>query len=135
MKFAVATFGLVLIASAAQAATCETNFKVSGVPLMSAMSYKSWQEFPKAKASTVLQKLAQAVSAEGFSGVKIDKALSSVDAFQETTGSGRIQTLRVVARQKGAGVRVDVVFNIQAGQVTDKAIVREGICNIMAGAL
>ncbi|WP_320195529.1 hypothetical protein RMR10_001955 [Agrobacterium rosae] len=135
MKFVVATFGLVLIASAAQAATCETNFKVSGVPLMSAMSYKSWQEFPKAKASTVLQKLAQAVSAEGFSGVKIDKALSSVDAFQETTGSGRIQTLRVVARQKGAGVRVDVVFNIQAGQVTDKAVVREGICNIMAGAI
>ncbi len=134
MKFAVATFGLCLIASAAQAATCENNFKVSGVPLMSAMSYKSWQEFPKAKASTVLQKLAQAVSAEGFSGVKIDKALSSIDAFQETTGSGRIQTLRVVARQKGAGVRVDVVFDIQAGQITDKAAVREAMCNIVAGA-
>lgn len=135
MKFAVATFGLLLIASAAQAATCEKNFKVSGVPLMSAMSYKSWEEFPKAKASTVLQKLAQAVSAEGFSGVKIDKALSSINAFQETTGSGRIQTLRVVARQKGTGVRVDIVFNIQAGQVTDKAVVREGICNVLAGAL
>lgn len=135
MKLAVAVIGMVLFAGTVQAATCERNFKVSGVPLMTAVSYKSWQEFPKAKAATVLQNLAQAVSAEGFSGVKIDKALSSVDAHQEATGSGRIQTLRVVARQKGAGVRVDVVFIIQAGQVTDKSIVREGICNIVSGAL
>ncbi|WP_426129483.1 hypothetical protein [Pararhizobium sp. PWRC1-1] len=135
MKLAVAVIGMVLSAGTVQAATCESNFKVSGVPLVTAVSYKSWQEFPKAKAATVLQNLAQAVSAEGFSGVKIDKALSSIDAHQEATGSGRIQTLRVVARQKGAGVRVDVVFNIQAGQVTDKSIVREGICNIVSGAL
>ncbi len=134
MKFAVAFIGMTLVAGGAQAAGCDTNFKVSGVPMVTAVSYKTWQEFPKAKASTLLQKLAQAVSAEGFSDVKIDKALSSVDAQQETTGSGRIQTLRIVARQKGAGVRVDVIFNIQAGQITDKASVREAMCNILGGA-
>ncbi|MGG2478295.1 hypothetical protein ACNVD4_23230, partial [Rhizobium sp. BR5] len=112
---------------------CEKNFTVSGVPMVTAVSYKSWQELPKAKAPAVLQKLAQAVAAEGFSGIQINKALSSIDAHQETSGSGRIQTLRVVARQKGAAVRIDAVFNIQAGQIADKNVIREGICNIMKG--
>ncbi len=47
-----------------------------------------------------------------FPDIQINKALSSIDAHQETSGSGRIQTLRVVARQKGAAVRIDAVFNI-----------------------
>jgi hypothetical protein len=124
----------ILVSGAAQAAPCDTNFKASGVPMITAVSYKTFQDFPKAKAPAVLQRLAQSVAAEGFDGIKINKQLSSVDAFQETTGSGRIQTLRVVARQNGANVRVDVVFNIQAGQVTDKNIVRKGMCDIIAGA-
>ncbi|MGI2033712.1 hypothetical protein ACRQ1B_15065 [Rhizobium panacihumi] len=123
-----------LTAGMANAAPCDTNFKVSGVPMLSAMSYRTFDTFPKAKAPAMLQKLAQAVSAEGFDGVKIDKALSSINAFQETTGSGRIQTLRVVARQQDANVRVDAIFDIQAGQMTDKKIVREGLCNIINGA-
>ena len=118
----------------AQAASCESNFKVSGVPMVTALSYRSWQEFPKAKASIVLKNLAQAVAAEGFSGISVNKELSSIDAHQETSGSGRIQTLRVVARQKGAGVRVDAVFDIQAGQLTSKEVVRTGICNIINSA-
>jgi len=40
----------------------------------------------------------------------------------------------VVARQKGAAVRIDAVFNIQAGQIADKNVIREGICNIINGA-
>lgn len=118
----------------AQAASCESNFKVSGVPMVTALSYRSWQEFPKAKASIVLKSLAQAVAAEGFSGISVNKELSSIDAHQETSGSSRIQTLRVVARQKGAGVRVDAVFDIQAGQLTSKEVVRTGICNIINSA-
>ncbi|QTK81039.1 Hypothetical protein AT6N2_L0059 [Agrobacterium tumefaciens] len=102
--------------------------------MVTAVSYKSWQELPKAKAPAVLQKLAQAVAAEGFSGIQINKELSAIDAHQETSGSGRIQTLRVVARQKGASVRIDAVFNIQAGQIADKNVIREGICNIIKGA-
>ena len=134
MKYVIAALGLISFSSPAFAASCEKNFAVSGVPMVTAVSYKSWQELPKAKAPAVLQKLAQAVAAEGFSGIQINKALSSIDAHQETSGSGRIQTLRVVARQKGAGVRIDAVFNIQAGQIADKNVIREGICNIINGA-
>ena len=87
----------------------------------------------ESQSTAVLQKLAQAVAAEGFSGIQINKALSSIDAHQETSGSGRIQTLRVVARQKGAAVRIDAVFNIQAGQIADKDVIRKGICAIIKG--
>ncbi len=118
----------------AHAASCESNFKVSGVPMLTALSYRSWQEYPKANAQVVLKNLAQAVAAEGFSGIKVNKQLSAIDAFQETSGSGRIQTLRVVARQKGAGVRVDAVFDIQAGQLTSKEVIRTGICKIIGSA-
>ncbi|WP_177230889.1 hypothetical protein [Rhizobium sp. NFR07] len=133
----IAMTAAVLITGAgfAEAASCEANFKVSGVPMMTALSYRTWQEFPKAKSAAVLKNLAMAVSAEGFSGIKVNKELSSIDAYQETTGSGRIQTLRVVARQKGAGVRVDAVFDIQAGQLTSKDVVRTGLCNIISSAL
>lgn len=134
MKPLIAALCLTALASPTLAASCEKNFTVSGVPMVTAVAYKSWQEIPKAKASTVLQKLAQAVAAEGFSGITVNKSLSSIDAHQETTGSGRIQTLRVVARQKGPAVRVDIVFNIQPGQLTDKNVVRKGICTIINGA-
>jgi hypothetical protein len=136
LKIIAITAALLLgAATFAQAASCEANFKVSGVPMVTALSYKTFQDFPKAKASVVLKNLAQAVAAEGFSGIKVDKELSSVDAYQETTGSGRIQTLRIVARQKGAGVRVDGVFDIQAGQLTAKDVVRKGLCTIIGSAL
>lgn len=133
MKHAIAILGLITVSSTAFAASCEKNFTVSGVPMVTAVSYKSFQELPKAKAPAVLQKLAQAVAAEGFSGIQINKELSSIDAHQETSGSGRIQTLRVVARQKGAAVRIDAVFNIQAGQIADKDVIRKGICDIIKG--
>jgi hypothetical protein len=132
MKIVIlATSMLLAVTAHAQAASCENNFQVTGVPMVTALSYRSWQEYPKAKASVVLKQLAQAVAAEGFSGIKVDKDLSSIDAFQETSGSGRIQTLRVVARQKGAAVRVDAVFDIQAGQLTSKDAVRSSICKII----
>ncbi|MQB40320.1 hypothetical protein [Rhizobium sp. ICMP 5592] len=118
-------------AGVVNAASCESNFKTSGVPMVTAVSYKTWQELPKAKAAVVLKTLAQAVAAEGFSGIEINRELSTIDAYQETTGSGRVQTLRVVARQKGAGVRVDAIFDIQAGQVTSNNVVRTGLCNIV----
>ncbi|MVA27615.1 hypothetical protein V6582_00075 (plasmid) [Agrobacterium vitis] len=136
MKVTIIAAALLFSATAlAQAASCENNFNVSGVPMVTALSYRSWQEYPKANSTVVLKKLAQAVAAEGFSGIKVNKELSSIDAFQETSGSGRIQTLRVVARQKGAGVRVDAVFDIQPGQLTSKDVVRTGICKIIDSAI
>lgn len=58
MKSLIAAIGLIAFSSPAFAASCEKNFTVSGVPMVTAVSYKSWQELPKAKAPAVLQKLA-----------------------------------------------------------------------------
>lgn len=125
---------IAIVSTAAQAASCEQNFTASGVPLVTAVSYKTWQEFPKLKVDVALKRIAQEMAAQGFSGVRINKQLSSVDAHQETTGSGRIQTLRAVARARGNSTRIDAVFNIQARQVTDKNIVRAGLCDIVRAA-
>ncbi|WP_271168506.1 hypothetical protein [Hansschlegelia plantiphila] len=121
-------------ASAAEAQTCESNFQVSGVPMLTALSYRTSLDFPKIKPDQALRRLAQAVAAEGFSGVRLNKSLGSIDAFQETTGSGRPQTLRVVARKTGAGTRVDAVFDIQQGQLTSESVVRKGLCTIVRSA-
>lgn len=116
------------------AASCEQNFKSDGVPLVTSVSYRSTQSFTGVKSSSALQRLAQAIAAEGFSGIKVNKQLASIEAFQETTGSGRIQTLRVTARAQGKSTRVDAIFTIQAGQATSKSVVREGLCRIIASA-
>ena len=119
----------------AKAPTCAQNFSVSGVPMMTAMTFKTFQEFPKLRTDVALNRLAQGVAAEGFRGIKVNKALNAIDAFQETSGSGRIQTLRVVARKRGTGTRVDAIFEIQAGQVTDNGVVRKGLCDIVQSAI
>ncbi|WP_026304046.1 hypothetical protein [Kaistia granuli] len=123
-----------LASGSALAASCEQNFTVSGVPMVTAVSYKTWQDFPRLKAEVALKRIAQEMSAQGFSGVRINKQLSTVDAHQETSGSGRIQTLRAVVRPRGKSTRVDAVFSIQARQVTDKKIVRTGLCDIIRSA-
>ena len=120
--------------TSAAAATCEKNFKAEGIPLVTNMSYKTWQEFSKLKPEVALKRMAQGVAAEGFSGIKVNKELGSIDAYQDTAGSGRLQTLRIVARKRGNGTRVDAVFSIQVGQVTTKEVVRKGLCGIIASA-
>lgn len=51
----------------------------------------------KGESTAVLQKLATAIVAESFSGIQVNKTLFSIDAHQETSGSGRM--------------RIDAVFN------------------------
>ena len=135
MKIIIVAAALLLSsATLAQAASCEANFKVSGVPIVTAVSFRSWQEFPKAKAPAVLKKLAQAVAAEGFLGISVNKERSSIDAHEVANGSGRVQKLGVVAHQKGDGVRVDAVFDIHPGQGASKDVVRTGLCKIINAA-
>ena len=80
-----------------------------------------------------LMDLAAAVSAEGFADIRIDKATSSVLAIQETSGSGRPQTLRITARKSGGGTRVDAAFVVQQGQVAPEAYTRAALCRVIAG--
>ncbi|MGU3496272.1 hypothetical protein ACLBXM_19705 [Xanthobacteraceae bacterium A53D] len=130
-RLLIAAASLALSPAVAMAASCEGSLTVSGVPGLTAVSYKVSQEFPKVAPEGALKRLAQAVAAEGFSGIKTNRDLASIDAFQETSGSGRIQTLRVTARKSRSGTRVDAIFTIQAGQLTSEGVVREGLCKIV----
>lgn len=56
----------------------------------------------KGESTAVLQKLAKAIAAESFCGIQVNKTLFSIDAHQETSGSGRM--------------RIDAVFN-KKGQI------------------
>ncbi len=132
MKHAIAILDLITVSSPAFAASCEKNFTVSGVPMVTAVSYKSFQELPKANAPAVLQKLAQAVAAEGFSGIQINKALSSIDAHQETAEAAEFRRCALSPARK-APLSGSMLFNIQAGQIADKDVIRKGICDIIKG--
>ncbi|NRQ17616.1 hypothetical protein [Ensifer sesbaniae] len=121
-------------ASPALAGTCASNFKVEGVPMLSAMTFRSSQTFPKVAPKTALAQLAAAVAAEGFHGIDVDHQLGAISALQETTGTGRPQTLRVVVRRSGKGSRVDAVFTVQQGQVAGKDYIRQGMCRVVAAA-
>lgn len=131
---ATATLAMFALASStAFAQSCAGNFKADGVPMVTGISYRSWDLLRDRAPAAVLKNLAAAVSAEGFAGVRVDKATSSVAAIQETSGSGRPQTLRVTARKSGPATRVDAVFVVQAGQVAPEGFVRDTLCRIIAG--
>lgn len=134
MRTFIAAGLLTLAATAAQAQSCAENFAVDGVPLMTALSYKSWQAFPNVPPATAVDRLARAVLAEGFVGMQVNKQYGAITAYQETSGSGRAQTLRVVARPAGKGSRVDIVFSIQQGQVSSEGVVKPALCRIMGAA-
>lgn len=123
---------LVLAAGPAFAGPCDDNFSQEGVPMVTGISFKSWQIFANVPPAQALDRLARAVLAEGFIGMRVDKGYGAITAHQETSGSGRAQTLRVVARPAGKGTRVDAVFSIQPGQLASESAVRPGICRIIA---
>jgi hypothetical protein len=135
MKLPVLTAALFALGLAqAQAQSCEGNFAVVGTPMLTALTYKTWDIVPKRTPARVLKDLGAAVSAEGFADMRIDNATSSVLAIQETTGSGRPQSLRITARKSGGGTRVDAVFVIQQGQLASESYIRDALCRVIAGA-
>lgn len=87
----------IMATSVGLAASCEQSFKSEGVPLLTPTVYCATQSFEGVKSSDALQRMAQAIAADGFSGITINKQLASIDAFQDGAGSGRMQTLRVSA--------------------------------------
>lgn len=123
----------ILIASQANAQACPGNFKADGVPMVTGITYRSWDLVKGKEPAAVLKNLAAAVAAEGFAGIRVDNATSSVLAIQETSGSGRPQHLRVTARKSGPATRVDAAFVVQAGQVAPEGYVRDALCRVIAG--
>ncbi|NEU94481.1 hypothetical protein FNJ47_01210 [Bradyrhizobium sp. UFLA 03-164] len=114
------------------AGTCAENYQTSGVPLVTGMTYKTAMDFPSVNPAAALDRVSRAVLAEGFVGVNIEKQLGTLTAQQETTGSGRPQTLRVVVRPNGKGSRVDAVFIVPQGQVAPN--MSENLCRVVNAA-
>lgn len=130
---ALALAGVLLGTVSAQAQSCQSNFKADGIPMVTGITYRSWDLVKNRSPAVVLKSLAAAVAAEGFAGIRVDNATSSVLAIQETSGSGRPQTLRVTARKTGPATRIDAAFVVQAGQVSPEGYVRDALCRIIAG--
>lgn len=118
----------------AQAQACLSNFSKAGVPMVTGITYRTWDLFGQRQPAVVLKALAASVAAEGFDSIRVDRAAGSVSALQETSGSGRPQTLRVTARRVGNGTRVDAVFVVQPGQIAPDGPTREGLCRVINGA-
>lgn len=133
IPFVIAATASFAAVGAAQAQPCITNFKSAGVPVLSEITYRSW-DLVKRPPAAVLTAIARAAEAEDFSGIRIDKASGTVTALQDAAGSGRPQTLRVTARASGGATRVDAVYTVQAGQIGHEGEVRRGLCNIIGAA-
>lgn len=129
----MASIVLCLGPTPARAQPCLTNFKTDGVPMVTGLTYRSWDLVAGKAPAAVLKNLAAAVAAEGFAGIRVDNATSSVLAIQETSGSGRPQHLRVTARKSGPATRVDAAFVVQQGQVAPEGYVRDALCRVIAG--
>ena len=119
----------VLSSTPALADACSDHYESSGVPLVTSMTYKTWMVFPAINQGAAFDKISRAVLAEGFVDVNVEKKLGTLTAQQETSGSGRPQTLRVVLRKNGKGSRVDALFMVQQGQVAPG--VGKNLCRIV----
>ncbi len=134
VAFAVFLGGAPAFGQAMLQSVCQQNFAVEGTARVTAMNFRTWREFPNLAQPTALNNLRAAMLAEGFSNIGVDAAAGALTAVQETSGSGRAQTLRVTARRAGAGTRVDAVFMIQSGQTADASTVRNALCRIVDSA-
>jgi hypothetical protein len=113
---------------------CQQNFVVEGTARVTAMNFRTWRDFPNLPQAAALKNLRAAMLAEGFSNIGVDAEAGALTTVQETSGSGRPQTLRVTARKSGNGTRVDAVFMIQAGQTADSNYVRNALCRVVDAA-
>lgn len=102
--------------------------------MLTALNFRTSQIFVGVDRGRAIDNLRSAMLAEGFIRVGVDRSAGALTAFQETSGSGRPQTLRVSARKAGKGTRVDAVFMVQAGQLADAATVRGYLCRVVSAA-
>ena len=122
----------VLSSIPALADSCADHVQSTGVPMVTGMTHKTWMIFPSVNSGVALDKVSRAVLAEGFVGVNVDKKLGTVTTQQETTGSGRPQTLQVVVRKDGKGSRVDATFILPPGQLAPG--VGDNLCRVVNAA-
>lgn len=117
-----------------QAQPCVTNFSSAGVPMVSQITYKTWDLFKKPPGA-LLPAIARAIQADGdFMNIRTDNASGTISAIQEVTGSGRPQLLKVTARKQPTGTRVDIAFTVQPGQMSPEGAVRAALCDFLRSA-
>ena len=132
MKSLLLACGLAVAATTAQAATCKQNFSFIGLPLLSQIEYRTHATIAGVSRETAQQRIADALVARGYSAVRIRR--SSVTALQETSGSGRPQSLVFTTDTSGDNLRIDAVFTIQQGQIAGERVVRNELCRLIAAA-
>ena len=132
MRIICAAALMALSSMPALADSCADHYQSSGVPLVTGMTHKTWMIFPTVNPGVALDRVSRAVLAEGFVGMNVDKNLGTLTTQQETTGSGRPQTLRVVVRKDGKGSRVDAVFILPQGQVAPG--ISDNLCRVVGAA-
>ena len=123
-----------LAAAPALGGPCEKSYRVSGVTLVTPLVFTVSQVFSNTSADKALARMAKAVKAEDFSGIKVSEKRGTISAYQETSGSGRPQGLLVTVKSGTKGVRATGTFKIQAGQVAEDKYVRRSLCKIVGAA-
>lgn len=129
MRLALATALAACLLAPSAFAGCKENFTVEGLPLLSQIQYKSNASYKGLDKSTAAKRIAARLKDEGFRGVKRDGGV--VTAWQETTGSGRPQTLRFIVSESRGVTTIEGIFTIQQGQVTAKRMVRDNLCKVI----
>lgn len=100
--------------------------------MLSQIQYKSNATFKGLDRTTAAKRIAARLRDEGFRDVKREGGV--VTAWQETTGSGRPQTLRFIVTESKGKTSIEGVFTIQQGQIAAKRVVRDNICKVIAVA-
>lgn len=132
MKTFILAMTLALAATSAAARTCKQNFSFIGLPLLSQIEYRTHDTFSGISRDTALQRIANVLAAEGYARVRIRQR--SVTALQETSGSGRPQSISFTVSSAGNDLRIDAVFTIQQGQIAGERVVRNELCRLIATA-
>ena len=84
--------------------------------------------------ATATGRIARKMRREGYSGIEANAGRGRVDAWQETSGSGRTQHLRATVKASKGGSRAALTFTVRAGQVADDRIVRRELCKLLRAA-
>ncbi|OCC03048.1 hypothetical protein BA190_20155 [Labrys sp. WJW] len=131
IKYGIAAL-LVFGATAAQAQNCSSNFTISG-GLAPAIS--TWQAFPGLSPSTAIDNLTRTAHLNSYwVSIKVNRRLGLLTALNDGARNGRVQEVKMVARKRGNGTRVDYTMILNPGQIPGPDF-RSDVCRIVRSAV
>lgn len=129
MRLVIATALSVCLMTGSTLAGCRENFTTEGLPLLSQIQFKTHATYKGLDKTTAAKRIVARLKDEGFKGVKREGG--TVTAWQETSGSGRPQTLRFIVSERKGSTTIEGIFTIQQGQVAGKRVVRDNLCKVI----